>query len=69
VPDEFISVAAAAKILGRSPKMVRYYAECGALASRRIGPRGWMRVKHDDVIKLVGRLNDPEERGKPLYGS
>jgi hypothetical protein len=68
VDDAFISVAAAAKILEKSPRQVRNYVECGALRARRFGPAGWIKVKREDVMKLIGRL-ETAERGKPLYGS
>lgn len=57
----WISVAAAARILRRSTAQVGRYIECGLLRSRRIGPRGWRSVPHEDVTRLAKGLADAND--------
>ncbi len=50
--EVWISVAAAARILEKTPQMVRLYADQGKIRSRRIGARGWRELSYDDVCRL-----------------
>jgi hypothetical protein len=51
--ETWIPVAAAARILRKSPRQVLYYVEAGLLRAERIGDRGWLRVSYEDVLKVM----------------
>jgi excisionase family DNA binding protein len=51
--DSRLSVAEAAKIVGRSPDTVRRAIQSGALEAERVGSRGWYLVDAADVQALV----------------
>jgi hypothetical protein len=48
----WISVARAARILGKSCRQVLRYIESGKLIAKRIGPSGWQKVDLDSVVRL-----------------
>jgi excisionase family DNA binding protein len=51
--DSRLSVAEAARIVGRSPDTVRRAIQSGALEAERVGVRGWYLVDAADVEALV----------------
>lgn len=58
-PDDIVTTAEAATILGISPRQVRVYADRGSLPGRKLNPRTWVFVRAD-----VERFR-PEPRGAP----
>ena len=53
VSDARVSVAEAAKIVGKSPETVRRAIRAGALEAERVGARGWWLVDPADVAALI----------------
>ncbi len=53
VDDTRVSVAEAAKIVGKSPETIRRAIASGALAAERVGARGWWLVDPADVAALI----------------
>ena len=51
--DARVSVAEAARIVGRSPETVRRAIQSGALEAERVGDRGWYSVSTADVRALI----------------
>lgn len=51
--DSRLSVAEAARIVGRSPDTVRRAIQSGALEAERVGARGWYVVRAADVKALI----------------
>jgi hypothetical protein len=51
--ETWISVAEAAEITGRSHETVRRIARSGAVGTKRVGARGWLSVRADDVEALI----------------
>ena len=50
--QNFLSVAKAAKLLGRSRRMILYYIESGQLEGHRGSARGWWDVSRLSVEKM-----------------
>jgi len=49
----WISVAEAARIMGRSSETVRRIVHSGAVGAKRVGDRGWWLVAAEDVQALM----------------
>ena len=58
--DSRLSVAEAARIVGRSPDTVRRAIQSGALEAERIGARGWYLVDAADVQALMVKKSRKE---------
>jgi hypothetical protein len=60
--DTFISVAAVAQFLDRTPRTVHRYIEQGMLVAKREGPLGWWRVSRESMLRLVRHSDDMPKR-------
>lgn len=54
--SRYISMAAAAEQLGLSTRSIRRYVSEGLLPAYRVGPRGDIRVRPEDLDRLVRRV-------------
>jgi len=68
-----ISVSTAARIAKCSPDTVLRWIEEGAIAARRISPRGWWKIEHGSLLRYLRRFSgkaEPENTANsaPAYG-
>ena len=66
--SRMLTVNEVAHFLHVHPSTVRRWEQQGRLKSHRLGPKGSIRFKREDIVNFINRAGKPQDRGGRIVG-
>ena len=66
--SKMLTVNEVAHLLHIHPSTVRRWEQQGQLKSYRLGPKGSIRFKGEDIVNFINRAGKPQDRGGRIVG-